>query len=93
MSVDKGLEREDFYLQRQQHPVSRQLVDLAQGTLHGLLILGDAQLRLAGEITDAVHKELNVLLKRCTGRKGSVVAPLQSLEHKAATGRQHITQH
>ena len=55
--------REDPSLERQQHAVGGHLVDVTQGALQCDLVLDDAQFRLAGEVADAVHKELDVLLE------------------------------
>ena len=77
-------ERKHRGLQRYQHAVGGQLVDITQRALQRHLVLGDAQLRLAGEIADTVHKELNVLLERCTGRERCLVAALQAIQHRAA---------
>lgn len=67
VSLDKLGEREDPSLEWQQHTVGGQLIDIAQCSLQGHLVLENAQFRLAGEIADAVHKELNVLLERRAG--------------------------
>ncbi|MNN27615.1 hypothetical protein D3C81_1411560 [compost metagenome] len=56
------------------------------------LVLGDAQFRLAGEVADAVHEELNVFLERRAGREWRLVATLQAVQHQAAARRQHIAQ-
>lgn len=93
MSFNELIEGEHFYVQRQQHPVGGQLVDFAQGALDGLYVLVNAQLRLASEVTDTVHKKLNILLKTGTGWQTRLVAALQTVEHQAAARRQHITQH
>lgn len=50
----KLVERKHCGFQWHQHTVGRQLVDVTQGALQGNVVLNDAQLRLAGEVTDTV---------------------------------------
>src|SRR5476651_1709270 len=89
---DELAEREHRGFQRYQYLVSRQLVDVTQGSLQRHLVLDDAQFRFAGEVADAVHKELNILLERRASREWRLVATLQAIQHQAATRRQYITQ-
>ena len=61
---------------RHQDPIRRELVDVTQRTLHCGFVLSDAQLRLAGEVAQAMYKELNVLLERCTRREWRLIPAL-----------------
>jgi len=79
MRLDAIFERENFHFQRQQYLVGSQLVDFAQGALNGLNVLVNAQLRFASEVTDAMHKKLNILLKTCAGWQPSLIATLQPI--------------
>ena len=93
MRLHKLLERKHFDHQRAQNPVGRPFIDGLQRTGHGFLVLSDTQFRLAGEITDAMHKELNVFLERRAGRKWRLITALQTVKYQAATRGKHIAQH
>src|SRR5690349_8844974 len=78
VGLDELGEREHPSLEWQQYAVGGQLIDVAQRALQRHLVLDNAQFRLASEVTDAVHEELDVLLERRAGREWRLVAALQA---------------
>src|SRR3989344_4410130 len=86
MRFDYVIEAVNLVDQRLEQTICRQLIDALHGFGHGNCILRDIKLFLAGEVTDAMHEELNVLLERCTSWEWRFIAALQ-VEQNQSTAR------
>ncbi|MNF81277.1 hypothetical protein D3C84_635410 [compost metagenome] len=92
MRFDNTFEGVSFDDLRGQQLVGGELVDITQCPLQRHLVLADTQFRFAGEIANAMHEELDVLLKRRARRERCLVSALQAIQHQTATRCQHIAE-
>ena len=92
MRFDYVIEAVNLVDQRLEQTICRQLIDALNGLGHGNCILRDIQLFLAGEVTDAMHEELNVLLERRTGWEWRFIAALQIEQNQSTARRDGVAQ-